>query len=85
MLLTKEDIYFDQSFKNKKQAIKAIGKLMLEKGFIEKKYIKSMLKRDQVASVAIGNKLAIPHAEQDGIKYVKKNGMIFFKLKEPLI
>lgn len=85
MLLRKEDIYLNQTFKNKKEAIQWVGEKMLEKNFIEKKYIKSMHKRDQTISVAIGNYLAIPHSEREGFKYIQNNGMIFVKLAQPLI
>lgn len=85
MLLRQEDIYLHQTFKNKKEAIQWVGEKMLTKGFISKKYIKSMHKRDQAVSVAIGNYLAIPHSEQAGFQYIQNSGMIFVKLEKPIM
>jgi len=84
LALRPEDIYFDLVFRNKKQAIKYVGKLMMIKGFIQKPYIKSMLRRDKETSVAIGNGLAIPHAEQESMQYIEHPGMVFIKLAKPL-
>jgi PTS system mannitol-specific IIA component len=84
LALRPEDIYFDLVFRNKKQAIKYVGKLMMIKGFVKKPYIKSMIRRDKETSVAIGNGLAIPHAEQESMQYIEQPGMVFIKLAKPL-
>lgn len=57
------------------EAILAIGKSLLEEGYIEEPYIEGMLNRDRSLTTYIGNSIAIPHGEYEVKQYVKKTGL----------
>lgn len=74
-ILAKESIILDCSSCTSDEAITAVGKLLVEKGYVEEPYIEGMLKRDHDLTTYIGNDLAIPHGEYDVKDYVKTTGM----------
>ena len=57
---------------------------MLEKGYIEKEYIDSMLEKLETQSFAtyIGNGVAIPHGMSEGSKYVNNTGISIIQVPE---
>ncbi|AKX34311.1 PTS system, mannitol-specific IIA component [Spiroplasma litorale] len=81
-ILKKENIKINQSAKDKYDAIKQCGKLLEELGYIENKYIESMLEREKKYSVYIGNYLAIPHGMND--EGVINDGIVIIHFKDPI-
>ena len=71
MELKTKNILLDQSFSTKEDAIKAVGKLLVEDGSVEECYIDSMLAREQVVTTHMGNFVAIPHGTDEGKEFVK--------------
>ncbi|MBG9977688.1 PTS sugar transporter subunit IIA [Ruoffia tabacinasalis] len=71
MELKTKNILLDQSFSTKEDAIKAVGKLLVEDGSVEESYIDSMLAREQVVTTHMGNFVAIPHGTDEGKEFVK--------------
>lgn len=74
-ILSKENIQLHCATCTSDEAIKAIGKKLLDAGYIDEPYIDGMLARDHSLSVYIGNNLAIPHGEYEVKDYVKKTGL----------
>ncbi|MBZ6527130.1 PTS sugar transporter subunit IIA [Aerococcaceae bacterium DSM 111021] len=71
MELKTKNILLNQSFSTKEDAIKAVGKLLVEDGSVEESYIDSMLAREQVVTTHMGNFVAIPHGTDEGKEFVK--------------
>lgn len=60
---------------NSDEAIKSVGKLLLDGGFITEGYIQGMLNRDHDITTYIGNDIAIPHGEYEVKDCVKNTGL----------
>ncbi len=64
------------------EAIKAVGRRMVESGYVEESYIQGMLDREASFSVAIGSHVAIPHGTEESRKAIKKTGLIVMTYPE---
>ena len=74
ILLEKKNIILGCKSVTPEEAIKAVGKLMVESGYAEQGYVDGMLvKKD---SVAIGSHVAIPHGTNESRKFIKKTGLV---------
>jgi len=60
---------------NKQDAIRQVGQLLVNSGFIEAGYIDSMLGREQVANTYLGNGIAIPHGLPQDRDLIKQTGV----------
>ncbi len=60
---------------NKQDAIRQVGQLLVNSGFIEAGYINSMLGREQVANTYLGNGIAIPHGLPEDRDLIKRTGV----------
>ncbi len=74
-ILTEKDIITNCESITKEEAIKAVGRMLVEKNCVKEEYIQGMINRDNELSVYIGNKLAIPHGEASASQYVDKTGL----------
>lgn len=74
-ILKKEQIQMHCASCTSDEAIVAIGKVLLEAGYIEEPYIEGMLQRDHSLTTYIGNCIAIPHGEYEVKPYVKQTGL----------
>ncbi len=74
-MLTVENIVLGQAKESKEEAIKRCGAMLVQAGVVEEAYVPSMLARDAGFSVAIGNLIAIPHAEKAAACHIKKTGL----------
>lgn len=68
-------IALNQQAKTKEEAIRQVGQLLVDNGNVEPEYIDSMIARNRDVSVYMGNFIAIPHGQEDGMKYIKKTGI----------
>lgn len=75
MKIDKEQIEFQQDSELKMEAIKKVGRKLLDNGFIEDLYIPSMLEKEKTDTTYIGNGIAIPHGLNEDKKYVKESGI----------
>jgi mannitol/fructose-specific phosphotransferase system IIA component len=56
-------------------AIRSVGNMLLDAGYISEGYIQGMLNRDHDLTTYIGNDIAIPHGEYEVKDCVKKTGL----------
>ncbi|WP_325213544.1 PTS mannitol transporter subunit IICBA [Oscillibacter sp.] len=82
ILLEKKNILLNCKPVSPEEAIKAVGKLMVESGYVEESYIQGMLDREKSFSVAIGSHVAIPHGTEESRKAIKKTGLIVMTYPE---
>lgn len=74
-ILEKKNIRLNCHAQNSDEAIIAMGRLLVEAGYVEEGYIQGMLNRDHDLTVYIGNDIAIPHGEYEVKDCVKKTGI----------
>ncbi|RKD34209.1 BglG family transcription antiterminator [Thermohalobacter berrensis] len=67
--------------KNKEEVIEKLGNILLNKGYVNKDFIKNVLEREKVTSTAVGKGVAIPHGNPETIK---RPSIAIATLKEPI-
>ncbi|KGA97545.1 PTS mannitol transporter subunit IIA [Alkalihalobacillus alcalophilus ATCC 27647 = CGMCC 1.3604] len=83
-ILAKENIQFNGQAKTKEEAIKEVGAILTEKGYVNPTYVDKMLEREELTSTFMGNMLAIPHGTDDAKKEVIASGLAVQIYKEPI-
>ena len=76
ILLEKKNIILNCKPVSPEEAIKAVGRLMVESGYVEEAYIQGMLDREKSFSVAIGSHVAIPHGTNEVKPLIKRTGVV---------
>ena len=61
MRLAHCNIQLGSRAENKSEAIRKVGQVLIDGGYIQPAYVESMLKREEVTSTFLGNGIAIPH------------------------
>src|SRR5271165_2962720 len=73
--LTLKDIRLHARPRNKEEAIRAAGQVLVEAGNIAPGYIESMLGREQQANTYLGNGIAIPHGMPKDRELIHRTGV----------
>ncbi|PSL40051.1 PTS system mannitol-specific IIC component [Planomicrobium soli] len=73
-LLLEENIFLNQSFSTKEQAIRFAGEALVKAGYVKPSYVDEMLKREEITTTYMGNNVAIPHGTEEAKKAVIKSG-----------
>ncbi|XBC39216.1 MAG: PTS mannitol transporter subunit IICBA [Buchnera aphidicola (Nurudea shiraii)] len=73
----KENIFLNQTAKNKQEAIKFIGKQLVNQGYVKQEYISAMLEREEIMSTWLGESIALPHGTIQAKDFILKTGAIF--------
>jgi phosphoenolpyruvate-protein phosphotransferase len=60
---------------NKTDAIRQVGQILVDAGFIEPGYVDSLLAREKVANTFLGNGIAIPHGVPKDRGLIKQTGV----------
>lgn len=81
-VFTEENILLNQSFSNKEDAINAAGKILMNNGYVSSSYLKLMQKREQVISIYLGNKIAIPHGSNGSENEILESGISLIQVPE---
>ncbi|WP_408007835.1 PTS sugar transporter subunit IIA [Pseudalkalibacillus sp. A8] len=74
-ILTANNIVLDTKLSSKEEAIRFVGGILYEQGYVESGYIDEMLKREEITSTYMGNFVAIPHGTDAAKKSVKETGL----------
>ncbi|RKH49920.1 phosphoenolpyruvate--protein phosphotransferase [Corallococcus sp. AB050B] len=74
--LTPSQVRLGWAAANKAEAIRLVGQLMVEAGFISPAYVDSMLKREQVSATFLGHGIAIPHGLPEARHLVRQTGVV---------
>lgn len=67
---------------NKTDAIRQVGQILVEAGFIEPGYVDSLLAREKVANTYLGNGIAIPHGVPKDRGLIKKTGVAVLQVPD---
>lgn len=76
LMLTPSQVRLGWAAANKAEAIRLVGQVMVESGFISPGYVDSMLKREQVAATFLGHGIAIPHGLPEARDLVLRTGVV---------
>ena len=74
-------IFTNLDIDNKQDILKYMCNGLVEKGYVTKKYLKTVLDREKATSTSIGNMVAIPHGDQVEINEAK---VVIATLKNPI-
>lgn len=74
-ILSTENIELGVDVSSKEEAIRHVGGILLNNGYIKASYIDKMLERETIATTFMGNALAIPHGTEDAKKEVLETGL----------
>lgn len=81
-ILNQENIHLGVTLKDKEEAIRFTGKVLVENGYVEESYIDKMLQREKVTSTFMGNNVAIPHGTEDAKSAVIETGISIVTVPE---
>jgi PTS system mannitol-specific IIC component len=81
-LLMKENIVLGRASESKEDAIRFVGSLLNESGYVNEPYIEGMINRENKFSTYIGNSVAIPHGENEVKDEILESGIVFVQYPE---
>lgn len=73
--LTEANVRLHAVAANKEEAIRQVGQLLVEGGYIASGYVESMLGREQQANTYLGNGIAIPHGMGQDREMIRRTGI----------
>lgn len=74
-LLTAELVQLGALAKDKEEAIRQAGELLVRASYVEPDYVAGMLAREQTMSTYLGGGVAIPHGTFDDLSRVHRTGV----------
>ncbi len=74
-ILTPATIELGARLDSQEEAIRRAGKLLVDNGNVDERYIDSMFEREESVSTFMGNAVAIPHGTNDSKQWVEKSGL----------
>ena len=81
-ILTPETIELRARVSSRDEAIRRAGRLLVENGNVEERYVDSMFEREKSVSTFMGNAVAIPHGTNDSKQWVARSGLSVITLPE---
>ena len=81
-IICEENIVLQAEFTNQWDAIRSCGEILVEQGYVAKEYIEDMLERERVATVHVGNHLAIPHGIANSECHIYHSGISFIQIPD---
>lgn len=80
-LLNERISIFKSDCRSVEEVINLMGQRMIREGYVDRGFIESVMRREEMAPTSIGSAIAIPHAFEG---YVKKTGIGLMTLKKPI-
>ncbi|WP_079515160.1 PTS mannitol transporter subunit IICBA [Rossellomorea marisflavi] len=81
-LLLEENIFLNQSFATKEEAIRFAGEALAKAGYVEESYVDAMIDREGITTTYMGNNVAIPHGTEEAKRAVLKSGFTIIQVPE---
>ncbi|MFC4077997.1 PTS sugar transporter subunit IIA [Salinithrix halophila] len=81
-ILSEETVLLGVEAKNKEEAIRLAGGLLVDNQCVAPSYVGNMLERERTLSTYIGNHVAIPHGTEEGKKDIHRSGISIVQLPE---
>ena len=80
--LTADEVRLGVCARNKNDAIRQVGSLLVQRGYIDPGYVASMLEREQQADTYLGRGIAIPHGLGKDRALVHRTGVAVLQLAD---
>ena len=80
--LTADDIRLGVCVRDKTDAIRAAGTLLVERGYIDPGYVASMVERETQANTFLGSGVAIPHGLSKDRALIRRTGVAVLQLAD---
>ena len=81
-VLHTKNIVLNNAPVDKETAIRTIGQMLVDSGYVTEKYVDGMVAKEDVFNTAIGNNLAIPHGIESVIGEIKNSGLAIMTYPE---
>ncbi|MGO4540321.1 PTS sugar transporter subunit IIA [Paenibacillus sp. 2TAB19] len=81
-ILAKEKIKLNVNVKDKYEAIRMAGQLLVDAGHVPSEYIGKMLEREDDLSTYIGGGLAMPHGTNESKAFIRSTGIAILTVPE---
>ncbi len=78
-VLTVDNILTGLHSESKEDAILRAGRLLEERGYVEKGYAEAMLERERITTTYLGMGIAIPHGTDEAKKSIRTSGVVFLQ------
>ena len=78
-VLTVDNILTGLHSESKGEAILRAGRLLEERGYVEKGYAEAMLERERITTTYLGMGIAIPHGTDEAKKNIRTSGVVFLQ------
>ncbi|WP_378954444.1 sigma 54-interacting transcriptional regulator [Pelosinus sp. sgz500959] len=74
-------LVFESEIRSQKELIEVMCLLLINKGYVKKEFLQSVLHREEMAPTFLKGEIAIPHGDSH---IVNKSGIVVAKLKSPI-
>ncbi|VXC28061.1 fused mannitol-specific PTS enzymes: IIA components; IIB components; IIC components [Bacillus sp. 349Y] len=81
-LLLEENIFLNQSFATKEEAIRFAGEALAKAGYVEDSYVDAMIDREGITTTYMGNNVAIPHGTEEAKRAVLRSGFTIIQVPD---
>ncbi|PZQ90499.1 MAG: PTS mannitol transporter subunit IIA [Leifsonia xyli] len=83
-ILTPERVVLADRTPSREEAIRDVGRLLVEAGAVRPGYVDSMLAREATVSTSMGNFLAIPHGTNEGREFIDRTALAVIRYPEAI-
>ena len=83
-VLNREAIVLGGSARTRDDAITEAGRLLVESGAVDQRYVDAMHEREGSVSTFMGNGLAIPHGTNEAKSLIRRTAISFVRYDEPI-
>ena len=81
-ILSRETIQLQATAKDKEDAIRQAGELLVKAGCVKPDYVDGMLEREKTMSTFVGNGVSIPHGQFNDLELVNRSGISVLQVPE---
>lgn len=84
-ILSTERIQLQATAQDKSDAIRKAGKLLVDSGCVQPRYVEGMLAREETMSTYLGNGVSIPHGQYENREDILQTGISVLQLPEGVV
>ena len=81
-IVSLETVRLQARARDKRDAIRQAGELLIQGGCVEPSYVNGMLAREQTMSTYLGNGVSIPHGQHDDLALVRRTGISVLQIPD---
>lgn len=81
-LLDPRTIRLAARYRTKEEAIRDVGRILVEAGKVRPEYVEKMIERESLATTYVGNGVAVPHGTKDSLGWINETGIAVVQVPE---